>query len=152
MRHRIIVSISSKGKGGRVPQNKLKKLALRVLISLGWKEVEFGIVLVNDRTIQDLNLRYRQKDTPTDVLSFSMECPSLQVGEDRPPRLLGEVVISVETARRQSVKYRRTFYEELSGLLIHGILHLVGFDHEEDSEERRMKRKERELIKTCWVD
>ena len=152
MRHRMAVSISSKGRVDRVPKNKLKRLAERVLISLGWKEIEFGIYLVDDRTIQDLNFRYRQKDAPTDVLAFPLECPSLQTEEGGPPRMLGEVVISVETAERQSEERGRTFHGEMAVLLIHGVLHLVGFDHEEALGKRRMKRKERELIKTCWID
>ena len=152
MNHGIFVSISSKGRVGRVPENELKRLAKRLLISLGQSEMEFGIVLVDDCTIQDLNLRYRQKDAPTDVLAFAMECPSLQTEDGGPPRMLGEVVISVETARRQSEERDRTVKKEVAILLIHGILHLVGFDHEEAREERRMKRKERELIKKCWID
>jgi len=94
---------------------------------------------VTDQIIHELNRQYRHKDRSTDVLSFPL-------ADERCPTLLGDVVISVDTARRQARQRKRAFADELRVLLIHGILHLLGYDHEvSDSEAVRMRRKEREL-------
>jgi len=94
---------------------------------------------VTDPEIHDLNRRYRGKDRPTDVLSFPL-ADALQ------PSLLGEVVISVETAARQAQRRGHSLPEELQTLLIHGVLHLLGYDHEVSrSEAIRMHRKEQEV-------
>ncbi len=94
---------------------------------------------MTDQTIHELNRQYRNKDKPTDVLSFPL-------ADEVCPTLLGDVVISIDTARRQARQRKRAFADELRTLLIHGILHLLGYDHEvSDSEAVRMRRKEREL-------
>ena len=94
---------------------------------------------MTDQTIHELNRQYRNKDKPTDVLSFPL-------ADEVCPTLLGDVVISIATARRQARQRKRAFADELRALLIHGILHLLGYDHEvSDSEAVRMRRKEREL-------
>lgn len=86
-----------------------------------------------------LNRQYREKDTPTDVLSFPL-------ADELCPALLGDIVISVETAARQARRRRHSLREEMQALLIHGILHLLGYDHEASrSEASRMHRKEREI-------
>lgn len=157
----------------------LKALAHKVLQRLGQPEAELGLLLVNDRQIRRLNKKYRGIDSPTDVLSFPLSLDSKAVkGRQTPPPLLGDVVISLETARRQvldrSVRPKvagaqrrvirclhrvthlcqgqarekhRALYQEVGRLLIHGTLHLLGFDHEEARDARRMRRKERELAK-----
>ncbi len=103
------------------------------------KQAELSLAFVTDQTIHELNRRYRHKDRPTDVLSFPL-------ADECCPTLLGDVVISVDTARRQARQRKRAFADELRALLIHGILHLLGYDHEvSDSEAVRMRRKEREL-------
>jgi probable rRNA maturation factor len=89
--------------------------------------------------IRALNLQYRAKDKSTDVLSFPL-------ADELQPHLLGDVVISVETAARQAQRRRHSLREEIQTLLIHGILHLLGYDHEiSRSEAIRMHRKEREV-------
>ncbi len=94
---------------------------------------------MTDPEIHRLNRHYRGKDQPTDVLSFPLS-DALQ------PTLLGDVVISVETATRQAQRRRHSLREEVQTLLIHGILHLLGYDHEiSRSEAIRMHRKEREV-------
>lgn len=86
-----------------------------------------------------LNRQYRGKDKPTDVLSFPL-------ADELQPFLLGEVVISVETAARQAQRRGHTLREELQTLLVHGILHLLGYDHEVSRNEAiRMQKKEREV-------
>lgn len=89
--------------------------------------------------MHDLNRRYRGKDKPTDVLSFPL-------ADNLQPWLLGDVVISVETAARQAQRRGHTLPDELQTLLIHGILHLLGYDHEVSRREAiRMRRKEQEV-------
>ena len=86
-----------------------------------------------------LNLQYRGKDKPTDVLSFPL-------ADELQPYLLGDVIISIETAARQAQRRRHSLREEIQTLLIHGILHLLGYDHEVSRDEAiRMHRKEREI-------
>jgi probable rRNA maturation factor len=94
---------------------------------------------VTDPEIHTLNRQYRGKDKPTDVLSFPL-------ADELQPLLLGDVVISVETAARQAQQRGHALRGELQTLLIHGILHLLGYDHEVSrSEAIRMRRKEREV-------
>lgn len=87
-----------------------------------------------------LNLQYREKNKPTDVLSFPL-------ADEIQPSLLGDVIISVDTASRQAQRRHHSLHEELQILLTHGILHLLGYDHEVSrSEAVRMHRKEREVM------
>ena len=97
-----------------------------------------------------LNRQYRDRDYPTDVLAFPMR-DSLRVTRDalrvKPHEMLGDVVISVPTAARQAAARGHTVERELAVLLVHGILHLCGYDHEQgEREARRMRRKERAIL------
>jgi probable rRNA maturation factor len=104
-----------------------------------------GILFVNDLTIHRMNSEYRGKDKPTDVLSFSQlegEASEFAVS-------LGDIVISLDTAERQAKKFGVSLSREVLRLLVHGILHLCGYDHENVSlsTARRMRRKEAKLMK-----
>jgi len=106
---------------------------------------ELSILFVSDREIQKLNLQYRGKNKPTDVLSFLLNEGGVQ---HLTPHIaaLGDIVISVETTKRNAQKFGKTFEEELQFLLIHGFLHLLGYDHEKSKkEEKRMQRQEKIL-------
>jgi probable rRNA maturation factor len=107
-------------------------------------EAEVSISFVDDAEIQGLNRRYLRRDKPTNVIAFPMregEFPILH------PNLLGDVVISAETAQRQSSRFGLNEEGMILFLIIHGILHLVGYDHEKGSREaRRMTRKQKELL------
>lgn len=120
----------------------LERRAAQILAQIGHAESELSLSLVDDPTIAELNLSYRKLDRPTDVLSFS-----LLEGEEATYRgnLLGDVVISVETAAIQAQEQGVTLDEELARLLIHGVLHLVGHDHMESEETQRMQAEERRL-------
>ena len=109
---------------------------------MGAAGAECGLVLVGDRTMARLNERYRGIARSTDVLSFSMR---EGLFESLSPGLLGDVVISVETADRQSRALGRSLMEELAALLIHGILHLLGYDHQTPSGARTMRGLEGQL-------
>ena len=107
---------------------------------------EITIVLTDDREIRSLNREFRKKDKATDVLSFSPREGRVIAGESE--RELGDVVISIETALRQAHQYECSFDRELTRLLIHGVLHLCGFDHEKVSRAvaQKMRRHERRLL------
>ncbi len=114
-----------------------------LLRSLHLTRAELSILFVDDGAIQVLNRDYRRKDQPTDVLSFPQDgLGALPAGD---PRILGDVVISVPTTRRQAKARHRAFHAELRRLLVHGVLHLLGHDHLEDDEARRMQAEERRL-------
>jgi len=123
----------------------LKKAAEKILNALGYPDSEVSLSIVGDRTIRRLNRDYLGRDKTTNVISFS-----LQEGEfgGVNPHALGDVVVSADTAAREAEEGGITFQERLTFLILHGILHLTGYDHERSGEEeaRRMEEKERELF------
>jgi probable rRNA maturation factor len=119
----------------------LTDLAGRILDDSGRSEAELSILITDDEEICSLNRIYRAIDRPTDVLSFS------QIEGEGPvtaPQLLGDVVISWETAQRQASELGHSVLVEIKRLLVHGVLHLLGFDHEEGDEAGRTMREEEE--------
>lgn len=109
-----------------------------MLASLGLHEAELSLLLCDDETIHALNRDYRHKDKPTDVLAFALrEGPHAEHAGDA----LGDVVISIDTARRQADEHGRALITEVHFLLAHGLLHLLGFDHRNRTEERRMSAR-----------
>lgn len=116
-----------------------------LLKALDCPGLEVSLLFTDDPTIRELNRLYRKKDRATDVLSFSQ-----REGEfaDLEPDVLGDIVVSTDTVLRRIGRSRKDAREELFTLLIHGLLHLLGYDHETSAtEERRMRRKEGELLK-----
>lgn len=124
-------------------------MARKALQALGLTNAELSILIINDARMKSLNLMYRGKDMATDVLAFSMnEGRYLDIN----PNMLGDIVISANTAKRQAEEKGHGLYEELALLLIHGMLHLTGYDHERGKkEELRMRKKERELLKAVQM-
>jgi len=124
----------------------LVAVAERLLEALDERGSSISLTLVDDETIRELNREHRGKDKPTDVLSFP-----LFDGEEDPQsgveRMLGDVVISIDTARRQAQAYDATLERELQRLLIHGVLHVLGHDHEEPGERAAMEAEERRLAR-----
>ena len=117
---------------------------------------ELSVLLTDDPFIRQLNHEHRGKDRPTDVLSFpQLEEPSaaLQQSPEVPvaeaDALLGDVVISLDTAQAQAKRRRRSLQSEVCFLLAHGVLHLVGYDHRNDEEEAEMNRMTRRLVKAA---
>jgi rRNA maturation RNase YbeY len=118
-------------------------LARESLRFLGETPSTLSVALVDDATMQQLNREWRGKDRPTDVLAFAQ-----REGEaPHDPSLLGDVVISIPTAERQAERRGWPLERELTELLVHGILHLLGYDHEGSSTEaRRMRARTREVL------
>jgi probable rRNA maturation factor len=141
----VTVLISGPESGAELPGvdcRLLRSRAVRVLRELERFDAELSIALVDDATISDLNRRYRSKAGPTDVLSFSqLEGEHVELAGN----LLGDVVISLETAARQARVAHRGLDSEVAKLLVHGILHLIGHDHERVDEARVMQQLERRL-------
>lgn len=110
---------------------------------LGLPEAELSILLCDDETIRELNREYRKKNKATDVLAFPMQEGS---GPQLDSGLLGDVVVSLPTARRQAAQHDRPIIQEVTFLLAHGLLHLLGYDHALKREEREMKRQTELLL------
>lgn len=124
--------------GVEVNEERVRLVAERALVALGRGEDELSVLLCDDATIQPLNRDWRGKDAPTDVLSF----PQLDEAPGDGPEVLGDVVISVETAARQAPEIGHDLEAELDVLLVHGLCHLLGYDHEDDEEEAAEMRAE----------
>jgi probable rRNA maturation factor len=110
---------------------------------------EVSLLFVDDRRIAELNRQYRGQDRPTDVLSFAMREQAGDEPEFDDPTgdcLLGDVVVSLETAARQSREYGHSLEREVAYLLVHGVLHLLGYDHGDEESRARMRVKEEEIL------
>lgn len=105
--------------------------------------VEFNVIFVDSNTIHDINKTYRNVDRVTDVISFALE-DNKTIELDH--RLLGDIYICVERAEEQSKEYGHSFLRELAFLTIHGLLHLLGYDHMEKEEEKIMFQKQEDIL------
>ncbi|EDL63162.1 rRNA maturation RNase YbeY [Bacillus sp. SG-1] len=110
---------------------------------------ELTVSFVTNERIQEINKEYRDKDQPTDVISFALE----ELGEDETvivgdgiPRILGDIIISVEKAKDQADEYGHSFSRELGFLALHGFLHLLGYDHMNEEDEKRMFGRQKEIL------
>ena len=140
------VLIDNRQSSHRLNLGTLKRRAEIILNALDCHEAELSIVILDDLQISAINSEYRGKIGPTNVIAFAMREGAF--GEIS-PHILGDVIISSETAHRESVDVGQTLEVRLTELLIHGILHLLGYDHEKSPEEEiRMEEKSRELMAT----
>jgi probable rRNA maturation factor len=121
-------------------------MANQMLDQLGLGDAELSLLLTDDEGIRKLNWKHRRKNRPTDVLSFRAVHPS-GCSHAPQPHLLGDIVISLDTAARQARARRRALAVELRLLLAHGLLHLVGFDHAEPRQKRHMVAQTQHLIR-----
>jgi probable rRNA maturation factor len=122
----------------------IRKAALATLKAHHSEDCEVSILLTDDAEIQALNRQYRNIDAPTDVLAFAM-----REGEhhDLNPQLLGDLVLSVPTARRQSIANEHSLELELAYLTVHGMLHLLGYDHQTAAEAEAMFEKQEAVLR-----
>ena len=135
----------------RFDRRGLRRALVRLLEEVGEGDASVALTLVGDAGIRRINRERRGKDRPTDVLSF----PLYSAGEATPAgveRLLGDIVISVPTAQRQARAYDATLDAELKRLLVHGLLHLLGHDHERPRERTRMQAEERRLASAIGLE
>jgi metalloprotein, YbeY/UPF0054 family len=136
--------IDNRQKGIMIDFQRVRRALRNIMENLDCLDKEISLLFVDDDSIREINKKYLSRDYPTNVISFS-----LKEGDfgDINPDLLGDIIISVETALRDALKAEIKFEEELDYLIIHGILHLLGYDHERsEAEAKRMTEKERELF------
>jgi len=126
----------------RINRGKVIHCADQALKAMSEEAAELSLILVNDMYIRNLNWKYRRKDSATDVLAFPMRDSRGLSGA-----ILGDVVISVETAKREAKKRKKDFQDELDLYFVHGILHLLGYDDEKPRARKKMREKEREILK-----
>lgn len=152
----MIINQQNNVKYGTELQKTIKNVvnAIAKLRNLSSKS-ELSILLVDNNYIQDLNLIYRNQNSATDVLSFAMN----ELAEDEPDydfsnelNVLGDIVISMEKAQAQSVEYGHSMERELGFLVAHGMLHLLGFDHETEEEEKAMHDLEEKILKSINLE
>ena len=143
---RYIIEVTVDVDAGGLEQAALTDVANRAMeheaVGAG---AELSIVLADDATVQRLNQQYRGVDAPTDVLSFGQQgadIPSPADGETH----LGDVVISLDTARRQADEYGVPLNDEVSHLVVHGVLHLLGYDHETPDDASVMRAREDAIL------
>lgn len=110
---------------------------------------EVSVTFVTNDRIQEINRDYRDKDAPTDVISFALE----EMGEDEVvitgtdlPRILGDIIISIDRAREQAAEYGHSFERELGFLTVHGFLHLLGYDHMNEQDEKEMISRQKSIL------
>ena len=109
-------------------------------------EAELAVMLTDDSGIRTLNNNWRGIDKPTNVLSFPALPPSGPSGPDDAPRMLGDIAIAYQTMRREADDEQKPFDHHLSHLAIHGFLHLIGYDHEQDDDAETMEALEQEIL------
>ncbi len=137
------VELVRRAAGRKISSRRLKLVALALLQLAKREEAELSLALVGNAEMQKLNARYRHKDYPTDVLSF----PAAK-NLPRETPLLGDVIISVDKAAEQAKEQQRTLDQEIATLLIHGIVHLLGYDHERSAKDARiMTRMEKKMAR-----
>src|ERR1700730_9854442 len=116
------------------------------IVNANLGEAELAVMLTDDAGIRTLNSNWRGIDKPTNVLSFPALQPTGPGGPDDAPRMLGDIAIAYETTRRQADDEQMQFDHHLSHLAVHGFLHLIGYDHEEDGDAEAMETLEREIL------
>jgi probable rRNA maturation factor len=130
----------------KIDLRMVRRAVVKFLRYLNCADKEVSLSFVDDKTIQQLNQKYLGKDKPTNVLSFP-----LQEGEFTciNPQILGDVVISIDTAQKDATAGGLSLEEEIEFLAIHGLLHLLGYNHEQTTKEetKKMRAKEKELSK-----
>lgn len=127
----------------------LKKVIDKALEIEEINNVEFNIIIVDNDRIHEINREYRNKDMPTDVISFALEddevFPNLEV------RVLGDIYISLDKVYEQSKSYGHSFFRELSFLTVHGILHLLGYDHMNEVDEKEMFSRQELILNEAGI-
>ncbi len=120
------------------------------LRELGFDNIdsELSLVFTNDADIREINAKWRHIDKPTNVLSFPAF--ALQPGQE-PEEILGDIVIARETVEREAAEEDKSFDDHLSHLVVHGLLHLMGYDHQNDEEAEQMEALERKILASLGI-
>jgi probable rRNA maturation factor len=121
------------------------------MVNAGIGEAELAVMLTDDAGIRTLNKNWRGQDKPTNVLSFPALPPTGPQSPDDAPRMLGDIAIAYETTRREADDGQKPFDHHLSHLAVHGFLHLLGWDHENDDDAEEMEILEREILEVLGI-
>jgi rRNA maturation RNase YbeY len=141
----MALSIQNRQRAVAIRTALVKRHVQHIIQYLGCTGQELSVVFVNDQRMQQLNRTYRQQDRTTNVLAFPQQ-PALQDGPAS--ALLGDVIVSLPTAAREAHELRQSLEERVVYLILHGLLHLLGYDHERSSGERqRMAALEAEVLR-----
>lgn len=127
-----------------INEEDLKNVCKIALKKLKVKKALFNITIVDDKRIHEINKTYRDVDRPTDVISFAFE-DNLDIAYSD-FRFLGEIYISIDTCKRQAVEYGHDFKREICFLTVHGLLHLLGYDHIEEEDRKVMRALEESVL------
>ena len=140
------IQIENRQRKQKILKRPLRRIARKILSVSGYPEAELSILILDNAGIRKINRDYLQRDRPTNVISFAMQEGE---GSGLQPLLLGDVVISAERAAADAAEAGLPFEHELVFLLLHGILHLLGYDHERGTEQQalEMENCERELFR-----
>src|SRR5690625_5102558 len=109
-------------------------------------DAEVSVSFVSNEEIKNINRDYRDKDSVTDVISFALEEDEVNIIPDDAPRTLGDIVISSDRAKEQAADYGHSYRRELLFLSLHGFLHLLGYDHMDDADEKKMNRTQDDIL------
>lgn len=143
------VLIKNQQKIAKIHRRRIREIIKNIIQYLKVDEkTEISILFTDDKFIKSLNKKYRGINKSTDVLTFNLEEGDLKFPEVDKNKLLGDIVVSIETAQRQANNLNHNLEKELMILLIHGLLHLIGYDHEEDRDNKIMQVKENEILDT----
>lgn len=146
-RYHVRVSQRELPRTARWPVRFLRQVARTAAAEGGCEgRAELGLTLTDDERVRALNRDYRGLDRPTDVLSFALEEGEELVLPPGIPRQLGDVVVSVDTIRRQADELKVSLESELAWVISHGVLHLLGYDHQTSAQEERMRARERAIL------
>ncbi|MEI5905800.1 rRNA maturation RNase YbeY [Bacillus spongiae] len=116
---------------------------------------ELSVTFVSNERIHEINKEYRHKDRPTDVISFAMEEMGegeLEIVGEEIPRILGDIIISVPKAKEQAIDYGHSFSRELGFLALHGFLHLLGYDHMTETDEKAMFSRQKDILEQYGLE
>lgn len=137
----------------KIPINKpaIKAIAQEIISFLKYTDFDLGILFVNNATMRDYNNQYRSKDKPTDILSFPFY-PDLKAGEyiqasSAEEKNLGDLIIAPEYVMQDAKQYEQTYDERIKILLVHGVCHLLGYDHITDTDYEIMHKEEERILR-----
>lgn len=146
-----MISIKNTQRSIKINKSRLHAQVEKILHAVGYPDFDLGIWITTDPTIRKFNARYRHKDKPTDILSFSQH-PQLKPGErikttSDDDKNLGDLIISAHRVALDAKKFGETFEDRLIFIVTHGVCHLLGYDHETEEQYKQMRAKEVAIAK-----
>jgi len=146
-----MITIKNRQRNIKIDENQIKKIVQKILNFLHYNNFDVGIWFTTNRTITRYNKKYRKKNKPTDILSFPFHesaSPGKQIEvQTEDDRNLGDLIISLEYVKRNAEQLAISFDKHLQALLVHGICHLVGYNHLADEDYEKMRHKELQILK-----